>query len=74
MSKHVRMKLTCEIEFYIDDLDSDVPDQIRDMCGLDAYEAIEDDHIREYIDGLDVYELNDRFGIVSAEVEGVIVE
>ena len=47
MSKHIRVKLTCEVE---------------------------DEHIANYIYGQDVYEFNDQFGIVDAEIQEVIVE
>ena len=74
MSKHVRVKLTCEIEFDLEDLNSDVAEDIREMCDLDPFEAIEDEHIRLYIQEQDVYEMNDQCGIVDADIEEVIVE
>jgi len=74
MSKHVRVKLTCEIEFDLEDLNSDVADDIREMCDLDSFEAIENDHIKLYVGEQDVYEMNDQFGIADAEIQEVIVE
>ena len=74
MSKHVRVKLTCEIEFDLEDLNSDVADDIREMCDLDPFEAIEDEHIKMFIEEQDVYELNDQFGIADADILEVIVD
>jgi len=74
MSKHIRVKLTCEIEFDLENLHEDVAEDIREAECLDQYEAITDEMIIRYVEAQDVYELNDQFGIVSAEVEGVIVE
>jgi len=74
MSKHIRLKVTCEVEFSLDDLNMDVAEDIREMCDLTPYEAIEDEHIKLYIQEQDVYELNDQFGIVDADIQEVIVE
>ena len=74
MSKHIRLKVTCEVKFSLDDLGMDVAEDIREMCDLTPYEAIEDEHIKLYIQEQDVYELNDQFGIVDADIQEVIVE
>lgn len=74
MSKHIRLKVTCEVEFSLDDLNIDVAEDIREMCDLTPYEAIEDEHIKLYIQEQDVYEMNDQFGIVDADIQEVIVE
>lgn len=74
MSKHIRVKLSCEIEFDLEDLEPDVADAIREVECLDQFDAIEDDMIIRYVECQDVYEMNDQFGIVDAEVEEVIVE
>ena len=74
MSKHVRVKLTCEIEFDLLDLDENVASDIREAEGLDEFDAIEDSHIITYVEGCDVYEMNDQFGIVDADIQEVIVE
>ena len=74
MSKHIRVKLTCEIEFDLENLHEDVADAIREAECLDQYEAIEDEHIANYIYNQDVYEMNDQFGIVDADIQEVIVE
>ena len=78
MSKHIRVKLTCEIEFNLEDLNyvsaEDVADAIREAEGLDPFDAIEDSHIIAYVESKDVYEMNDEFGIVDAEIQEVIVE
>ena len=74
MSKHIRVKLTCEIEFDLSDFNEDVASDIRDAEGIDDYDAIEDEHIANYIYNQDVYELNDQFGIVDADIQEVIVE
>ena len=74
MSKHIRVKLTCEIEFDLENLHEDVADAIREAECLDQYEAIEDEHIIAYVEAQDVYEMNDEFGIVDAEIQEVIVE
>jgi hypothetical protein len=66
--------LTCEIEFNLEDLSSDVADDIREMCDLDPFEAIEDDHIKLFIEEQDVYDLNDQFGIVDADIQEVIIQ
>ena len=74
MSKHIRVKLTCEIEFDLMDLDENLAQDIREAECLDEFDAIEDEHIIRYVEAQDVYEMNDQFGIVDAEVEEVIVE
>ena len=74
MSKHVRVKLSCEIEFDLLDLDENVASEIREAEGLDEFDAIEDEHIIRYVEAQDVYEMNDQFGIVDAEIQEVIVE
>ena len=74
MSKHIRVKLTCEIEFDLTDLNEDVASDIREFESLDEFDAVEDEHIANYIYGQDVYEFNDQFGIVDAEIQEVIVE
>jgi hypothetical protein len=72
MSKRVRVKIVGEIEFDLEDFAD--PQDIRDICGLDPYEAIEDEHIKLYINEQDVFEMNDQFGIVDADMQEVIVE
>ena len=74
MSKHIRVKLTCEIEFDLMDLDENVAYEIREAEGLDEFDAIEDEHIANYIYNQDLYEMNDQFGIVDADIQEVIVE
>lgn len=74
MSKHIRVKLTCEIEFYLTDLNEDVATDIREAEGLDEFDAIDEDMIIRYVECQDVYEMNDQFGIVDADIEEVIVE
>jgi hypothetical protein len=74
MSKHIRVKLTCEIEFDLEDLEPDIADAIREVECLDQYDAITDEHIIAYIEAQDVYEMNDQFGIVDADIQEVIVE
>jgi len=78
MSKHIRVKLTCEIEFNLEDLNyvsaEDVADAIREAEGLDPFDAIEESHIIAYVEAQDVYEMNDQFGIVDADIQEVIVE
>lgn len=74
MSKHIRVKITCEIEFDLTDLNEDVASDIREAEGLDEFDAIEDEHIIRYVEAQDVYEMNDQFGIVDADIGEVIVE
>jgi len=74
MSKHIRVKITCEIEFNLMDLHENVAYEIREAEGLDEFDAIEDEHIIRYIECQDVDEMNDVFGIVDANIEEVIVE
>lgn len=74
MSKHIRVKVSCEIEFDLEDLDQDVAEYIREAECLDQFDAIEDEHIIRYVEGQDVYEMNDQFGIVDADILEVIVE
>jgi len=74
MSKHIRVKVTCEIEFDLEDLHEDVAEAIREAECLDQFEAIEDEHIIRYVECQDVYEMNDQFGIVDADIQEVIVE
>jgi len=74
MSKHIRVKVTCEIEFDLMDLHENVAYEIREAEGLDEFDAIEDEQIIRYVEAQDVYELNDVFGIVDADIQEVIVE
>jgi hypothetical protein len=74
MSKHIRVKLTCEIEFDLSDFNEDVASGIREAEGLDEFDAVEDVHIIRYVECQDVYEFSDQFGIVDAEIQEVIVE
>jgi len=74
MSKHIRVKVTCEIEFDLMDLHENVAYEIREAEGLDEFDAIEDEQIIRYIEAQDVYEMNDQFGIVDADIQEVIVE
>ena len=74
MSKHIRVKVTCEIEFELMDLHENVAYEIREAEGLDEFDAIEDEQIIRYIEAQDVYELNDVFSIVDADIQEVIVE
>ena len=74
MSKHIRVKVTCEIEFDLMNLHENVAYEIREAEGLDEFDAIEDEQIIRYIEAQDVYELNDVFGIVDADIQEVIVE
>lgn len=74
MSKHIRVKVTCEIEFDLMDLHENVAYEIRGAEGLDEFDAIEDEQIIRYIEAQDVYELNDVFSIVDADIQEVIVE
>ena len=74
MSKHIRVKLTCEIEFDLMDLEENVAYDIREAECLDEFDAIEDEHIIRYVEAQDVYEMNDQFGIVDADIQEVIVE
>ena len=71
MSKYIRVKVLCEIQFELEDY-ADTHD-IRAACGLTDYEAVTDKDIIEYIEGECVYELNDQFGIADAEIKEVIV-
>jgi len=74
MSKHIRVKVTCEIEFDLMDLHENVAYEIREAEGLDEFDAIEDEQIIRYVEAQDVYEMNDQFGIVDADIQEVIVE
>ena len=74
MSKHIRVKVTCEIEFDLMDLHENVAYEIREAEGLDEFDAIEDEQIIRYVEAQDVYEMNDQFGIVEADIQEVIVE
>ena len=74
MSKHIRVKVTCEIEFDLMDLDENVAYEIREAEGLDEFDAIEESHIIDYVKAQDVYEMNSEFGMVDAEIQEVIVE
>ena len=75
MSKHVRLKVMCEIEFYLEDLDMNVFEDIREVNALDPTDAITDENIKTYIyETQDVYELNDQFGIVDADITEIIID
>ena len=78
MSKHIRVKLTCEIVFELEDLNyvsaENVAEAIREAEDLDPFDAIEESHIIAYVEAQDVYEMNSEFGMVDAEIQEVIVE
>ena len=75
MSKHVRLKVMCEIEFYLEDLDMNVFEDIREVNALEPTDAITDENIKTYIyETQDVYELNDQFGIVDADITEIIID
>ena len=73
MSKFITMKITGLVTFNVADLQHDVADDIRDMCDLDPFEAIEDEHIKLYIQEQDVQELVQEFGLEDADIQEVIV-
>ena len=78
MSKHIRVKLTCEIVFELEDLNyvsaENVAEAIREAEDIDPFDAIEESHIIDYVKAQDVYEMNSEFGMVDAEIQEVIVE
>lgn len=75
MGKHIRLKVMCEIEFDLADLNMDVFEDIREVNALEPTDAITDENIKTYIyETQDVYELNDEFGIVDADITEIIID
>ena len=83
MSKHIRVKLTCEIEFDLEDLNyvsaENVAEAIREAEDVDPFGAIEESHIIAYVKAQDVYELGVSEQAYAnlwqaAEIQEVIVE
>lgn len=73
MSKTIVVKISGTVQFNVADLQSDVAEDIRDMCDLDPFDAIEDEHIEMYIKEQDIYELVQEFGLDDADILEVIV-
>jgi hypothetical protein len=73
MSKFITMKISGIVVFNVADLQHDVAEDIREMCDLDPFEAIEDEHIKLYIREQDVQELVQEFGLEDADIQEVIV-
>jgi hypothetical protein len=74
MSKIIVVKISGTVHFSVEDLQSDVADDIRQMCDLDPFDAVEDEHIEMYIKEQDIQELVVEFGIDDAEVVEVLVK
>jgi hypothetical protein len=74
MSKIIVVKISGTVHFSVEDLQSDVADDIRQMCDLDPFEAVEDEHIEMYIKEQDIHELVQEFGLDDADILEVVVK
>lgn len=74
MNKSITVKVTGIIHFTVADLQSDVAEDIRELCDLDPFDAIEDEHVKMYIEEQDIQELVQEFGIDDVEVVEVVVQ
>lgn len=74
MSKYITVKITGTVHFSVADLQSDVAEDIREVCDLDPFDAIEDEHVRLYIQEQDIQELVQEFGIDDADIVEVVVK
>ena len=77
MSKRITIQFTGSVTLNTSDMQSDLAEDIREMCDLDPFEAIEDDHIKLYIRELGMQELACEFSndiTDDAEITEVIVE
>jgi uncharacterized protein YidB (DUF937 family) len=74
MSKTIVVKISGTVHFTVADLQSDVAEDIRELCGLDPFDAVEDEHIKMYIEEQDIQELVQEFGIDDTEVVEVLVK
>jgi hypothetical protein len=77
MNKSITVKVTGIIHFTVADLlrgQSDVAEDIRELCDLDPFDAVEDEHVKMYIEEQDIQELVQEFGIDDAEVVEVLVQ
>jgi len=74
MNKSITVKVTGIIHFTVADLQSDVAEDIRELCDLDPFDAVEDEHVKMYIEEQDIQELVQEFGIDDAEVVEVVVQ
>jgi hypothetical protein len=74
MNKSITVKVTGIIHFTVADLQSDVAEDIRELCDLDPFDAVEDEHVKMYIEEQDIQELVQEFGIDDTEVVEVVVQ
>lgn len=74
MNKYITVKITGAIRFTVADLQSDVAEDIRELCDLDPFDAVEDEHVKMYIEEQDIQELMQEFGLDDAEVVEVLVK
>ena len=74
MNKSITVKVTGIIHFTVADLQSDVAEDISELCDLDPFDAVEDEHVKMYIEEQDIQELMQEFGLDDAEVVEVVVK
>lgn len=74
MSKFVTIKFTGVVTLSTSDMQSDLAEDIREMCDLDPFDAVEDEHIELYMREQDVQELAQEFGIDCAEIVEVTLK
>ena len=74
MNKSITVKVTWIIHFTVADLQSYVAEDIRELCDLDPFDAVEDEHVKMYIEDQDIQELMQEFGLDDAEVVEVVVK
>jgi hypothetical protein len=74
MDKYITVKITGTIRFTAANLHSYVAEDIRELCDLDPFDAVEDEHVKMYIKEQDIQELVQEFGIDGVEVVEVVVQ
>jgi hypothetical protein len=74
MNKSITVKVTGIIHFTVADLQSDVAEDIRELCDLDPFDAVEDEHVKMYIEEQDIQELMQEFGLDDTQIVGVVVQ
>ena len=74
MSKFITIKFTGVVTLSTSDMQSDLGEDIREMCDLDPFDAVEDEHIELYMREQDIQELAQEFGIDCADIIEVTVK
>jgi hypothetical protein len=61
MSKLITIKFSGSVTLDTSVMHSDFADDVREMCDLDPFEAIEDEHIKLFVEELGLQELAGDF-------------